>query len=105
MDIAKYTNQVALYEKMIGLDRFGNRTYDAPRNIKVRRVEKTQGRRGTREIRIQPETEYLSREAVTLFSRIDGEEIMQAEEIRAKNGVLLGTKFSPSPPNTLGSTG
>ncbi len=105
MDIAKFTNQTASYEPPADTDKFGNRSYAPARTIKVRVVKDQAARRKSRELRIQDDTQYMSKEAVALFGKINGEEIMQVEEIRDKKGVLLGTRFSPSPPNTLGAGG
>lgn len=103
MALTKYLNQTASYEAPDGTDRFGNRTYGAPRTIRVRKVATISARRSSRELKLKNETQYTASETVELGGRIDGEEIMQVEELRDKRGALLGTRFSPSPPNTLGS--
>lgn len=105
MDLTKYLNQTAVLKRKTGVDKWGNTTYGAPTTIKVRKSRSHKATRQKTEYRFTDETDYMSRELILIGDMVDEQEINFVEDLVQKNGVALGCKFSPAPPNTLGGNG
>ena len=105
MDIAGYLKQTASHEPLITPDpndEWANARYGPPVAIAVRRTRNEKASRKGQSYKVDYQTKYLSRVRIKNGDKLDGQEILQVEDLVDLQGVTLGTTSYTSESRTFG---
>lgn len=103
MQITGFLKQTATHEPLLPTtDAWGDQKYGPAVEIAVRKTRSEKASRKGQSYKVDYQTKYLTAVLVNNGDRLDGQEILQVEDIVDFAGNRIGTTSYPSESTTLG---